>query len=51
MTHIHQTASVDPAAELGEGVRVGVYAVIEAGVVIGDGCVIANHATICTGVT
>lgn len=51
MTHIHQTASVDPTAELGEGVRVGVYAVIEAGVVIGDGCVIANHATICTGVT
>ena len=31
-TWIHPTASIDPAAELGSGVRVGAFTVIGAGV-------------------
>ncbi len=51
MRQIHKTACVAPGADLGDDVLVGPYAVIEAGAVIGDRCTIANHATVCTGVT
>jgi UDP-N-acetylglucosamine acyltransferase len=36
--NIHPTAIVDPTAQLGSDVRVGPFAIIEAGVVVGDGC-------------
>ncbi len=45
-TEIHPTAVIDPRAELGENVRVGPYAVIRAGVQLGDGCVVHNHVTL-----
>jgi len=43
---VHPTAIIDPAAQLGQGVRVGPYAVIEGGARIGDGCTIEAHAVI-----
>jgi len=43
---IHQTAIIDPGAELGTDVSVGPYAVIGPKVTIGDGCVIGSHALI-----
>jgi UDP-N-acetylglucosamine acyltransferase len=43
---VHPTASVDPRAELGHGVRVGPHAVIEAHVKVGDGTWIGPHAVI-----
>ncbi len=45
-TTIHPTAVVDPKAEIGEGVEIGPYCVIYAGVEIGDGCWLQNHVTI-----
>lgn len=45
-TEIHPTAVVDSQAELGENVQVGPYAVIRAGVRLGDGCVVDNHVTL-----
>ena len=41
---IHETAILDPGAELADGVDVGPYAVIGAGVRIGAGCRIGPHA-------
>lgn len=46
MSEIHQTAVVDPGARLGEGVRVGPYAVIADDVEIGAGTTIGPHAVI-----
>lgn len=52
MATIHPSAIVDPAAELGEGVEVGPFSIIEKDVVIGDNTwigphvVIRNHTTI-----
>ncbi len=46
MTAIHATAIVDPAAELAGSVSVGPYAVIGAGVVVGDGSSIGAHCVI-----
>jgi UDP-N-acetylglucosamine acyltransferase len=43
---IHPTAVVSPRAELGSGVRVGAYALIEDDVVIGEGCEIGAHAVL-----
>jgi len=43
---IHPTASLDPAAELGTGVKIGPFAVIEAGAVLGDACQVEAHAVI-----
>ncbi len=40
---IHPTALVSPHARLGAGVRVGPCAIVEAGVVLGEGCEIAAH--------
>ncbi|MDP1901231.1 MAG: acyl-ACP--UDP-N-acetylglucosamine O-acyltransferase [Rubrivivax sp.] len=46
MTTIHSTALVDPAAELAGTVRVGPYAVIGAGVQVGEGTTIGAHCVI-----
>ena len=46
---LHPAAVVDPAASMGERVRIGAGAVIEAGVVLGDDVVIGSRATICHG--
>lgn len=45
-TFIHRTALVDPEAELGTGVSVGPYSVVEANVVIGDGTSLGARVTI-----
>ena len=39
-TQIHPTAIIEPGAELGEGVKVGAYAIIGPNVRIGDGTVV-----------
>ena len=43
---IHPTAIISPKAELGKDVQVDAYAVIGAGVRIGDSTVVKHHATI-----
>lgn len=43
---IHSTAIVDPGAELGADVEIGPYAVVGAGVVVGDRCRIREHASL-----
>ncbi|HEX8722890.1 MAG TPA: acyl-ACP--UDP-N-acetylglucosamine O-acyltransferase [Pyrinomonadaceae bacterium] len=43
---IHPTAVIGPRAELASDVRVGPYAVIEDGVVVGEGCEIGAHAVV-----
>lgn len=43
---IHETAVIDPGAELGGDVAVGPFSYIEAGVRVGDGCVIGPHVSI-----
>jgi len=43
---IHETAIVNPGAELGAGVKVGAFSIIGPDVRIGDGCVIEPHAII-----
>ena len=43
---IHPSASIDPAAKLGAGVRIGAYSVIGAEVEIGDGTIVGPHCTI-----
>jgi len=48
-TLIHPTAIVDPKAELGAGVSVGPFTIIEGDVTIGDGTQIAAHARIAAG--
>ncbi len=48
---IHLNAAIDPTAQLGSGVEVGPFAVIEAGVVVGDDCWIGPHAWLGEGVT
>ncbi len=45
-TEIHQTASVDPKAELASGVRIGPYAVIGGGVRVGRDTQIGPHVII-----
>ena len=45
-SQIHPTALVDPAAQLGEGVRVGPYAVVGPDVQIGAGTRIGPHAVL-----
>ena len=44
--HIHPSAVVDPAARLGEGVRIGPFAYVGPDVEIGDGTVIGPHCTV-----
>jgi UDP-N-acetylglucosamine acyltransferase len=43
---IHSTAIIDPGAELGDGIVVGPYCVIGAGVNLADGCRLHNHVTL-----
>src|SRR5690606_41679420 len=43
---IHPSAVVDPAARLGEGVRVGAFSLIGADVQIGDGTEVGPHCSI-----
>jgi len=49
MTLIHPTATVDPKAEIGEGVEIGPYSVIEERVSIGEGTKIGPHVVIREG--
>jgi UDP-N-acetylglucosamine acyltransferase len=49
MTLIHPTATVDPKAEIGEGVEIGPYSVIEKGVSIREGTKIGPHVVIREG--
>ncbi|MCW5937099.1 MAG: acyl-ACP--UDP-N-acetylglucosamine O-acyltransferase [Fimbriimonadaceae bacterium] len=51
MTRIHPTAVVDPAAELAEGVDIGPYCFVEAGVVIGRETRLESHVTVRGGTT
>ena len=46
MPDVHETAVVDPGAGLGEGVRIGPYAVIAGDVEIGAGTTVGPHAVI-----
>ncbi|MDJ0867203.1 MAG: acyl-ACP--UDP-N-acetylglucosamine O-acyltransferase [Myxococcota bacterium] len=50
MPRIHPTAVVDPAAKLAEDVEVGPLACVGAGVELGPGVVVENHASV-TGLT
>jgi UDP-N-acetylglucosamine acyltransferase len=43
---IHQTAIVDPAAQIGAEVEIGPYSIIGGGAVIGEKCVIQSHVVI-----
>jgi UDP-N-acetylglucosamine acyltransferase len=43
---IHETAIVDPMAEIGFGVEIGPYCVIGPNVRIGDGTLLSSHVTI-----
>ena len=47
---IHPTAVVDASAELADGVHVGAFALIEAGVRVGARCRIGDHAVLRRGV-
>ena len=49
MLKIHPTAIVHPGAELGTGVEVGPYTIIEDDVIIGDECKIQSHVYIDSG--
>lgn len=44
---IHQTAVIEPGAELGTDVSVGAFAVVERGARIGNGSRIDHHAIVC----
>lgn len=50
LAEIHDTAVVDPAADIAEGCGIGPYAVIGAGVEIGRDCDIGPHVVIDAGV-
>ncbi len=43
---IHPEANVAASAKLGEGVRIGAYAVVGEDVELGDGCVLREHAVV-----
>ncbi len=43
---IHATALVDPSARIGDGVSIGPYTVVGAGVEVGDGTTIDAHCTL-----
>jgi acetyltransferase-like isoleucine patch superfamily enzyme len=42
-TRIHATALIDPAAQLGEGVEIGPYSIVHAGVRLGAGSFVGAH--------
>ena len=45
-TQIHPTAVIDAGAEIGQGVVIGPYCVIQKGVTIGDRCWLQHHITV-----
>ena len=49
MANVHTTAIVDSKGELGEGVTIGAYAVIEDDVIIGENTQIGSHVFIQSG--
>src|SRR5260370_2826781 len=46
MGEIHPQAVVAASAKLGEGVKIGAYAVVGEDVELGDGCVLHPHAVV-----
>ncbi|MFC1684473.1 acyl-ACP--UDP-N-acetylglucosamine O-acyltransferase [Pseudomonadota bacterium] len=46
MSNIHSTAIIEDGAELHPSVQVGPYSIIEAGAVIGEGCIIESNVRI-----
>lgn len=44
---IHPSAVIDRSAHLGANVRIGPFAIVEAGAVLGDECELQAHAVIC----
>jgi UDP-N-acetylglucosamine acyltransferase len=46
---IHPLAVVSPHAQLGTNVRIGPFCVVEAGVVLGDGCHLVGRVTVKSG--
>ena len=46
MTQIHPTAVVDPKAKLGDGVVIGPYCIVEAGVVLDDNVLLHAHVVV-----
>ncbi len=46
---IHPTALIDPSAQIGSGVRVGPFAIIESNTVVGNDCIIEGAAQIRSG--
>jgi UDP-N-acetylglucosamine acyltransferase len=46
MSNIHASAVVDPTAQLGDGIEIGAYCVLGAGVVVGDNTKIHPHVVI-----
>jgi UDP-N-acetylglucosamine acyltransferase len=46
MTNIHQTAVINPRAEIGTGCEIGPYCVIGEHVVLGDGCKLHSHVVL-----
>jgi UDP-N-acetylglucosamine acyltransferase len=51
MSDIHPTALVDSQARIGRNVRIGPFAVIEAGASVGDDCVLMERVHVGTGTT
>ena len=45
-TAVHPTAVIYPGAELGQGVEVGPYCIVESGAEIADGCRLLPHAQV-----
>ena len=46
MTEIHPTAIVDPDAKVGDGVVIGPYCVVEAGVTLGNNVQLHSHVVV-----
>lgn len=47
--NIHPLALVSPQAELGKGVTIGPFSIVESDVVIGEGCTLASRVTVKSG--
>ncbi|MDX1946471.1 MAG: acyl-ACP--UDP-N-acetylglucosamine O-acyltransferase [Pirellulaceae bacterium] len=46
MAQIHPTAVVDSRAQLGQGVSIGPFCLVEAGAIIGDGCQLESRSVV-----